>query len=51
MTIDLVRLIIGEVPEQYIILEYTASLIIALFTIKFILEMFIHVLNIINKYK
>ncbi len=48
MAIELIQLLVGQVPTDYEHLEYIASLIIALFTIKFIYEMFIHVFNLIN---
>lgn len=49
MTLDLVRILIGEVPAGYEKLEYTAALIIALFTLKIIYEMFYFVFNLINR--
>ncbi|WP_313345698.1 hypothetical protein [Sedimentibacter sp.] len=49
MALDLVRMLVGQVPEEFVMLEYVAAIILALFTVKFIYEMFMFVLNLVSK--
>lgn len=51
MTLELVRLIIGEVPAGYEVLEYMACLCISLIVIKTIIEMFYFVFSLLKGLK
>jgi divalent metal cation (Fe/Co/Zn/Cd) transporter len=48
MTQELVILLIGQAPPGYEILQYVAGLIIAIFTLKVIYEMFYFVINLVK---
>lgn len=50
MANDLIILLIGQAPPGYENLQYVTATIIGLFAIKFILEMFIHVFNLILRF-
>lgn len=49
MALDLINLLVGTVPQGYEVLSYVMSMVISLYTIKIIYEMFYFVLNLIKK--
>ena len=51
MTLELIRLLVGEVPVGYEPLEYMGCLIIALIVIKVIIEMFYFVFSLLKGLK
>jgi divalent metal cation (Fe/Co/Zn/Cd) transporter len=51
MSIDLIRTLVGEVPNGYEQLEYMAALCISLIVIKTIIEMFYFVFSLLKGLK
>lgn len=51
MSLDLIRLLVGDVPPGYEPLEYMGALMIALIVIKVIIEMFYFVFSLLKGLK